>query len=193
MRMNNHITSVTPVIYKDGRKLFSEFKKIGYTTHTTGLFILAPSGAGKTHFVTNQRIRNWIDGDDLWPASGADYTDESWNNNMTEVMEVNARCDIVTLQAKKAGFWIIGSSNLFLRPDAIVLPDWAKHKAYITKREAGLAANGALSSDFSGVKEHRALIRKWLKYDVPIFSSVKEASLYCAQLKETNNQIINNL
>lgn len=187
---SNNITAETPVIFTDGSQTFARLKTRQLAQHEVGLFILAPSGAGKTHFVINQKDKNWIDGDELWPLCGADYTDDAWHDNFEEVMEINARCDIVTLQAKKQGLWVIGSSNLFLQPDAIVLPDWETHKAFIQKREQLRVGDGATSDDLEGVIAHREWIRGWMSYGVPCFESAQDAATYCTGLSEANTVIV---
>lgn len=178
-----------PVIFQDGSMVFNDFIHKGYHTHHTGLFILAPSGTGKTYFVRSQNAKEWIDGDELWPLCGADPTDETWNGDMEEVMEINARCDVITLQAKKAGLWVVGSSSLFLQPDAIVLPDWDTHKRYITTRESLRYGDGATMADLDGVKRHRQWIRRWKKHGVPCFKSITEATVYCSKIPRTQNHI----
>ncbi len=115
----------TPVVFADGSAVYSKLAKT-YRTHSKGLFILAPSGSGKSYFVNHQAVKNWIDGDLLWVVTGADYSNDTWDESLEQIMEINARSDIITEQAKKQGFWVIGSSNLFLQPDAIVIPDWIK-------------------------------------------------------------------
>jgi len=180
---------MTPIIFQDGSMVFDNLINEGYRTHDTGLFILAPSGSGKTYFVNHQITNDWIDGDYLWSISGADFTDETWNGNMEEVMEINARCDIITLQAKKAGLWVIGSSNLFLQPDAIVLPNWQTHQGYIMTRENIRYGDGATTADLPAVKQHRRWIRRWRKHDVPCFKSIAEAIAYCETISKTKNII----
>lgn len=183
----------TPVVFCDGSLVFNDLKNEDYIAHQTGLFILAPSGTGKTYFVNGQFVNNWIDGDYLWSICGADYTDETWNGNMEEVMEINARCDTITLQAKKAGLWVVGSSNLFLQPDAIVLPNWRTHQRYITARENIRYGDGATTVDLEAVKQHRSWIRRWRKYGVPCFESITEATKYCETLSITKNNIRSSL
>lgn len=175
----------TPVIFSDGTVFFNDLSK-KYIRHGRGLFILAPSGAGKTYFVNKQEQKHWIDGDLLWPMANADKTEDGWNSSFELVMEVNNKSDVITHEAKKLGFWIIGSSNNFLKPDAIVLPDWSLHKKYIVGREMNVYDGGAKKEDFNGVKSHRAWIRKWKKQGVPCFLSVEEAANYLEKSEYVN-------
>ncbi len=174
--MNN-----TPVIFADGTAFFSKLST-EYIRHDKGYFILAPSGVGKTYFVSKQVQKDWIDGDTLWPLSGADLTSDGWVSNPAIVEEVNRKSDVITHEARKLGFWIIGSSNDTLRPDAIVLPEWEQHREYIDFRESTEYDGGAKIEDLEGIKAHRAIIKKWAYKGVPEFKSVEEASDYLAAL-----------
>lgn len=167
----------TPIVFTDGHAIYEELAK-QYITHDRGLFILAPSGAGKTHYVQNQSpdARHWIDGDVLWTVTNADPTDDKWNSDSDQVQEVNDRCDVITYQSKKLGFWIIGSSNRCLKPDAIVLPRWETHVAYIKVREHCAYDGGAKEANLVGVQAHRKWIEHWEAEGVPVFESVAEAA-----------------
>ena len=149
------MNSSTPIIFSDGTTFFNNLS-VRYVRHKTGYFILAPSGAGKTYYVDKQLKKHWIDGDTLWPSANADLSHDGWDVPFEIVMEINNKSDIITHQAKKLGFWIIGSSNNWLKPDAIVLPKWNIHKSYIAKRENTTYDGGATTSDLNGVKSHRA-------------------------------------
>ena len=164
----------TPVIFADGTAFYNELSK-DYVKHPRGLFILAPSGTGKTYYVKNQIQKDWIDGDYLWPLSGADNSGEEWGDDAAIIEIINIRSDIITNQATKLGFWIIGSSNSNLRPDAIVLPPWRTHLSYIKIRESTLYDGGATSKDIQGVRKHRKIISKWKRKGVPCFKSIEEA------------------
>jgi len=174
--MNQH----TPIVFSDGTAFYDELSKT-YKTHTCGYFILAPSGAGKTYFVDNQSVKHWIDGDFLWPKANADLTDEVWNHDEDSVREVNRRSDVITHQARKLGFWIVGSSNESLKPDAIVLPPWKVHVEYIKNREITDYDGGAVSSDLEAVRSHRHIIEEWSLQKVPVFKSIKDAADYLAK------------
>jgi hypothetical protein len=180
------MNAATPVIFADGMSFYAELAKT-YIRHTNGLFILAPSGAGKTHFVNKQTDMHWIDGDYLWPAANADLSDDSWSDDREMVEEINIKSDVITHQAKKLGFWIIGSSNSFLKPDAIVLPDWETHAKYIRNRESTDYDGGAKTEDYGGVLAHRDIIARWEKQGVPCFSSIEKAA---AELRPTGGTTV---
>ena len=176
------MNSSTPVIFSDGTTFFDNLST-DYIRHRKGYFILAPSGAGKSFFVNSQAQKHWIDGDVLWPMANADKTEDGWMASFVLVMEVNNKSDVITHEAKKLGFWVVGSSNNFLKPDAIVLPKWALHKKYIIRREQLSYDGGAKKENFTGVKAHRSWIRKWKKHGVPCFLSVKDAANYLENLQ----------
>lgn len=148
-------------------------------SHKRGFFILAPSGAGKTHFVKNQKEKNWIDGDFLWVASGAHPDTRWWTEGLEKIKEVDSRSDIVTEEAKKLGLWIVGASNNHLVPDAVVLPPWDKNVSYIKYREENNYDGGLKSDQLEQLKNHRTEIQENAeKNNVPIFESMEEATSY---------------
>lgn len=144
----------TPVVFCDGTAIYQELAK-QYNTHKTGLYILAPSGAGKTYFVNEQKAKNWIDGDVLWMSAKAHPEGEWWTKPLAEINEIERRSDVITTEAKKLGFWIIGSDCYSIIPDAVVVPDWETHKKYIQAREQGIYDGGATTKDFSQVLRSR--------------------------------------
>lgn len=170
------------VIFTSGDDFFKQLS-IEYIKHTRGFFILAPSGVGKTYFIDRQYIKQWIDGDYLWPATMADISDDEWEYDFNTVMEINNRCDVITDQARKQGFWIIGASNNWLKPDAIVIPDWDTHKKFIMKRENSVYDGGAKEHDFDALIKHRDWILKWKNIGVPCFDSVQEATRYLENIE----------
>jgi len=162
-------------IFCDGKHVYKEFLD-KYIQHKYGLFILAPSGAGKTHFVQHQERMDWIDGDELWTACGAHPDRAWWTEGDDAIAIIDQKSDVITGEAKRLGLWIIGASNYWLRPDAIVLPEWEQHKAYIKSREETNYDGGATSSDHDQVLGHRAWMEKLAQEkDVPVFSSIQEA------------------
>lgn len=171
------LSSSTPIVFTDGSAIYQELAK-QYITHDKGLFILAPSGAGKTHYVQNQApdARHWIDGDLLWVVTNADPTDDEWESDFELVQEVNARSDVITYQSKKLGFWIMGSSNRYLKPDAIVLPSWETHISFIKGREHGAYDGGAKQTNLTDVQAHRKWIEQWKAEGVPVFGSMDAAA-----------------
>lgn len=168
------MNSSTPVIYSDGTKLYDELGKT-YIKHKHGLFILAPSGVGKTHFVRSQYQKHWIDGDDLYPKANADLTNHDWVYDSELVEEINIKSDVITMEARKQGFWVLGASNSFLKPDAIVIPEWEDHVKLIMHRDAGRSDGGATQADLDSVLRHREIILRWEQDGVPRFHSIEDA------------------
>lgn len=171
----------TPIAFTDGSTVYEKLAK-NYITHKKGFFILAPSGAGKTYFVNNQTDKHWVDGDKLWEATGAHPDVAWWTMDPDVINEVDQRSDIITVQAKKLGFWIMGASNFWLKPDAIVIPPWDTHKKYIKHREETAYDGGALTKDLKQVQSHRKVILKWAEQGVPKFKSIPEADDYFKSL-----------
>ena len=167
----------TPLIFSDGTETFNKLKK-EYLTHDSGLFILAPSGAGKTYYINNQKEKNWIDGDELWMSAHAHPKFGWWNESENFINQVEAQSDIITLQAKKLGFWILGSANNWLKPDAIVLPHWSTHKKYVKCREQNNYDGGATIDKFDQLLRHRKIISQWTKKGVPKFTCIEDAVEY---------------
>lgn len=177
-----------------GKTVFSENKEVydrfinSTTPHSKGYFILAPSGAGKTHYVKNQIEKNWIDGDSLWYSAGAHPDGPWWTMGIDVINEVDARSDIITQEAKKVGLWIIGASNNWLIPDAVVLPPREVNVEYIKKRENGEYDGGLKSDQLEQLDSHREWIRSMAeKNNVPIFDSVSEATDYIMKIYSNNN------
>lgn len=167
----------SPVTFKDNQAFYDHFAT-QYRKHDQGFFILAPSGAGKTYFCKNQTEPHWIDGDDLWIASGA-HPDgvEWWLGGEAMIHRVDQRSDVITMEAVLQGFWIIGASNYWLKPDAVVIPDWDTHVGYIREREQNNYDGGAKSDALDQVKNHIAEIQKWhTDHGVPLFTSIEEAA-----------------
>ncbi|MBI4919074.1 hypothetical protein HY837_04030 [archaeon] len=177
----NLLNQNSSIAFCDGAKIYQAFAK-KYKTHKKGFFILAPSGAGKTHFIVHQKEKNWMDGDDLWKATKA-MPKDGWWLSLPIINEVEQRCDIVTHEAKKRGFWILGASNYWMKPDAIVIPHWKTHKKYIKYREEHNYDGGATSDRLQQVISHRKQILGWIKKGVPRFKSVKEATDYLNKLE----------
>ncbi|MBV9282609.1 MAG: hypothetical protein JOZ41_21235 [Chloroflexi bacterium] len=170
------LKGIDPVVYVDGTEVYRRFME-EYLVHRKGLFIVAPSGSGKTYFVNRQTAMHWIDGDDLWIAAGAHPDRDWWNDDIEVVLAIDQRSDIITEQARRLGLWIIGASNYWLLPDAIVLPDWDTHQRYIVERERGYYDGGARQEDLSKVLDHRRWLTKLSNDEgIPIFTSVQEAA-----------------
>jgi hypothetical protein len=183
-------------MFADGTEVYKKFAD-KYITHSKGFFVLAPSGTGKTHYIKSQSEKHWIDGDELWMATNAHPNNAWWTTGdaSSSLREVDFRSDLITLQAKKLGFWVMGASNLWLRPDAIVIPDWEQHKQFIAKREQNNYDGGATTDRLQQVINHRERIQRHAKSDVPEFwrlnqddstvpqfDSIEKAANYIASL-----------
>lgn len=72
----------------------------------------------------------------------------------------------------------MGASNYWLKPDAVVIPNWQTHKKFIIKREEGEYDGGATSEHLEQVKKSRVWMSRWEKEGVPIIKSVEEAVNY---------------
>lgn len=167
--------NIPSVIFEENDTFYKDFSQ-RYITHRQGLFILAPSGSGKTYFCNNQAEQHWIDGDELWMAAHA-HPDTAWWKEPIEVINrIDQRSDVITMEAKNLGFWIMGASNYWLKPDAIVIPEWETHVEYIRKREESTYDGGATSEDFTQVKNHIEVIRKWhTDFKVALYTSIDDA------------------
>jgi hypothetical protein len=170
----------TPLIFADGTSFYTQLAE-DYIAHKQGFFILGPSGVGKSHYYRNQPAdeKHWIDADRVWRWSNAMPKGAWWEKGYKVIYDVEAKCDVITQEAKKQGFWLIGSSNRWLVPDAIVIPHWNTHVKLIKKRELNFDG-GARSTpeDLAQLKNHRKEILRWSKAGVPKFNSVEGAVKY---------------
>lgn len=174
---NLNLDFTTPLIFTDGTDYWNKVTE-EYIVHQKGFFILGPSGVGKTHFIKNQTESHWIDGDKIWASTNASPAGEWWLRSGDDIGVIDSRSDIMTAQAKKLGLWIMGASNYWLKPDAIVVPHWSTHQKYIRHREQHNYDGGAKSDAFKQVLGHRQWIMKYAKQGVPQFTSVEQAVNY---------------
>ena len=174
---DNLYNESTPLVFTDGTDIYNDLKK-KYITHKKGYFIYGPSGVGKTYFINNQKEKHWIDGDILWSATKAFPNGDWWNLSGDEIDAIERRADIITEQAKKLGFWIIGASSVNMIPDAIVIPDFKTHLKYIQHRENNNYDGGIKSDDLEKIKRNREYYSRFQKDGIPIFKSVDEAVYY---------------
>ena len=170
------LDSNTPLIFTDGTDFYNELAK-KYIVHKRGLFILAPSGVGKSHYYRKQKDgeKHWIDADRLWRWTKA-MPAGVWWEDIAMIEQVEQQCDVITMHARKLGFWMLGSANSELKPDAIVIPHWKTHIKYIKMREKNY--DGGARSDTKAleqVRRHRKWIMRWTKKGVPKFKSVDSA------------------
>lgn len=180
---DNLYSESTPLVFSDGTEIYNDLKK-EYITHSKGYFIYGPSGVGKTYFINNQKVKNWIDGDILWSATKAFPSEDWWNWSGDEIDLVERRADVITEQAKKLGFWIIGASSVNAIPDAIVIPDFETHLQYIKYRENNNYDGGIKSDDLDKIKRNREYYSRFQKDGVPIFKSVDDAVYYIENQKD---------
>ncbi|HBA37828.1 MAG TPA: hypothetical protein DCY94_03815 [Firmicutes bacterium] len=171
----------TPVMFSDGSIVYDALS-IKYNTHENGFFIYGPSGVGKTYFIKHQDTPDWIDGDEIWTACKAFPEGDWWNLPGEEIEAIEKRADIITEQAKKLGFWIIGASSVNVVPDAIVIPDFETHLKYIKYREEHDYDGGMKSDDLEKIKNNREYFSRFKSQGVPVFTSVEEAASYLENL-----------
>ena len=156
--------------------LFYEELELTYRKHGCGYFILAPSGSGKTYYCQNQIQLDWLDGDDLWRKSGATPKGSWWTESLSIINRIEKRCDIITEEAKENGFWVMGSSSYWLKPDAVVIPNWDTHLRFIAHRQDNHYDGGATMDTLDRVISHRRIIADWhFKGGVPLFLNIEEA------------------
>lgn len=165
------------LIYTDGSDYFSNLEN-NFKKHKKGLFILTPSGAGKTHFCKQQSDNDWIDGDDLYIETGAqppiEY--EWWNKGPHIINRIEQRCDVITAEAVDQGYWIMGSINYWLKPDAIVIPPIDTLMKQIRQRQIDGYDGGLKEEQFEQLIVHIGIIRDWsIKHNVPEFKSIEDA------------------
>jgi hypothetical protein len=170
-----------PVMFTDGTEVYNKLA-LNYRAHAKGYYILAPSGSGKTYFVTRQTVKDWVEGDELWLATHAHPNGPWWEEPLERRVELEARSDVITQEAKRLGFWIIGGSNTWLRPDALVMPSLRLQKRYILERETSQNDVGFSLDQEDRILAQRKWFLRWIKQGVPKFDSVDAATVYIASL-----------
>lgn len=176
--------TLDPVVFANGNEYFDRLAR-DYITHKKGYFIMSPSGAGKTYFCKRQTEPHWIDGDILWLETKAQPEIEWWNGGVPMINRVEQRCDVITAEAIDRGFWILGSVNYWLQPDAIVIPPWDTLTRHIKARQHGDYDGGLTDAHFDQLKNHIEVITKWhTDYGVPMFESIDEATNALASAAE---------
>jgi hypothetical protein len=168
--------NIDTVIYASGESFFEELGK-KYVQHPKGLFIMTPSGAGKTYFCSRQEEQHWIDGDTVLTGSGAQPKNDWWNQGVPVIERVEQRCDVITQQCVDKGFWIMTSINSWLKPDAIVIPEWDILTAQIENRQENGYDGGLTSDQHEQLKKGIEIIQKWnTEHGVPLHKSIEEAT-----------------
>lgn len=168
----------TPLVFADGTSVYGQLAQ-EYNTHKKGFFIIAPSGAGKTYFIDHQETKDWIDGDTLWMATNAHPRGEWWLKDLDGINEIERRSDVITTQAKRLGFWIIGVDCYSILPDAVVIPDLETHKQYLQIRTDDPNNDGGHTIDrLDNVLRARKYMESFAEKGVPIFKSMEEAASY---------------
>ena len=163
------------VIFTDGSDYFTQLES-KYTRHKKGLFIVAPSGTGKTHFTTHQATQDWIDGDPVLVETGAQPNADWWNKGVPVIERVEQRCDVITQQFRDKGYWIMTSINSWLEPDAIIIPDWNILTQRIAQRQKNNYDGGLTSDQHEQLKKGIEIIERWhTEKGVPKFSTIEEA------------------
>ncbi|MCX6788309.1 MAG: hypothetical protein NTZ36_00300 [Candidatus Jorgensenbacteria bacterium] len=176
-----------PNFFQKNEEIYNKFLNES-VHHSLGFFILAPSGTGKTHFIVRQEEKNWIDGDTLWISTKAHPDTDWWTKGPEIIKEVDARSDVITQEAKRLGLWVLGASNNWLRPDAVVLPPWDTNVAYIKHRQENNYDGGLKTDQLAQLEAHRLEIEDMAKQkNVPIFESVEKATSYIEELYKQSN------
>lgn len=138
---------------------------------------MTPSGAGKTYFCSRQHDQHWIDGDMVLIDSGAQPKNDWWNQGVPVIERVEQRCDVITQQCVDKGFWIMTSINSWLKPDAIVIPEWEVLIAQIASRQQNNYDGGLTSEQHGQLKKGIEIILKWnTEQNVPLYKSIDEAT-----------------
>lgn len=172
---------IEPVVYTNGAAFFEDLQS-KYVKHAKGLFIMTPSGAGKTHFCNRQQEQHWIDGDSVLTDAGAQPQSDWWNQGVPVIERVEQRCDVITQQCVDKGFWIMTSINSWLKPDAIVIPDWDVLTAQIASRQQNNYDGGLTSGQHDQLKKGIEIIKKWnTEHGVPLYKSIDEAATALTQ------------
>lgn len=182
---NDLLDASVPRMFTDGTVIYNRLAK-DYKLHKKGFFIAAPSGAGKSYFLDRQKTKNWMDGDVLWTVTNAHPSGEWWKQSAEYITNIERRSDAITEEARRYGFRIIGADCNWIRPDAVVIPDWEDHKRYLKERFKSISSgnyNGGLTSDnLDAVRIMRKYMRALGKKGVPIFRTFIEATQYLENL-----------
>ena len=153
-----------------------------YNKHSKGYIIYAPRGSGKSDYLNSLPIKN----------DKSDYVDWCYfYNNLLNLKGIhsNTAPELTTTQltniyknvhrlAKKNNLKLFTSRIQDIKPNAIVLIPWHKHKRNSTNRLDNFNEVDALRL--------RILAKQYAKkYNIPIFKSFKEANAFCERPSKT--------
>jgi hypothetical protein len=172
----------TPLVFADGKKFYDKFSE-EFIVHKKGYFILGGSGVGKSYYYRNQKPgeKHWVDADVLWRKARAMPIGAWWEEGVDTMDRIEQQCDIITAQAKMRGLWMLGSSNCWLKPDAVVIPNFNTHVKFLKIRYQNYDG-GAKSDNLAPVIRERKYNMRWIKQGVPKFGSIDEAIKYIEEL-----------
>lgn len=109
----------------DSTEIEKVVNKLGVELHPKGLFVVAPSGAGKSHYIKSHE--KWTDQDPFLAEFG------EGKGNLSE--SKLRRADDITFQLKKRGGWVMGAT--WWNPqhvDAFVVPPESTIKSRLRQK-----------------------------------------------------------
>ena len=169
------------VDYCENKINTNSFYKL-YNKHNKGYIIYAPRGSGKSYFLNKLPLKNkkkdFVDWcylyNHLLILKGTANSNK--NNGLNKNQKLNAY-EIVNKIARKNNLKLFTARTHNIKPKAIVLIPWNKHKEYIKQR------NEITPTD---ILRSRLLARNYAKkYNIPIFKSFKDAINYCERMSKT--------
>jgi len=123
---------------------------------------------GKTTFINSQKVKNWIDTDDLYNELAVDWHFNS--GNMTDVRLNYLRADYISEQTRQYEFRMISALFWDFPEDAVVIPPMKTHKEYKKTRK---------DLTLDDIKKLRKITTKMAKkFKIPIFKPVASATEY---------------
>ena len=161
--------------FTDGSDIYNKYEK-EYVNHQKGFVILGPPCSGKTTFVKNQKIKNWIDSDQIMFELGVKWHINCSNDNENKLNYL--RADYILEQSKLQGLRIVGSLFWDYQADAIViLPEELNKSYFIARKKLNLDTDNQLT--WNKIKEIRNFLKlKAEQCSIPIFDNCIDASNY---------------